>query len=198
MASQETVFKAADEEQRIVWAEVYAPNRPDSDGEYMDAAGIRKMAYEFMSRMALDQIDSDHDNNVVDGCRVVESFIARKGDPDFIEDAWVVGVHIPDDDTWDRVKKGELNGFSMEAMVYKEQLEVTLEVPPVIQGKTMKAEDGHSHVFHVAYAEDGRFIGGKTDTVDGHYHTIKRGTVTEESDGHRHKFSHVDEVLIKE
>lgn len=198
MATQETVFKAADEEQRIVWAEVYAPNRPDSDTEYMDAEGIRKMAYDFMSRMGLDQIDSGHDNQLVAGCCVVESFIARKGDPDFIEGAWVVGVHIPDDDTWAKVKKGELNGFSMEAMVNKEVVEVTLEVPPVIQGRTMKAEDGHVHTFHVAYDENGRFLGGKTDTVDGHYHTIKRGTVTEETGGHRHKFSHVDDVIIKE
>lgn len=198
MASQETVFKAADEEQRIVWAEVYAPNRPDSDGEYMDAEGIRKMAYEFMSRMALDQIDSHHNNDLVDGCRVVESFIARKDDPDFIEGSWVVGVHIPDDDMWAKVKKGDINGFSMEAMVQKEVVEVTLEVPPVIQGRTMKAEDGHTHTFHVAYDENGKFLGGRTDTVDGHYHPIKRGTVTEEVKEHRHKFDHVYDVIIKE
>lgn len=42
------VIKSEDAKKRIVWAEVYAPNRPDSDGEFMDAEGICKMAYEFM------------------------------------------------------------------------------------------------------------------------------------------------------
>lgn len=203
MATQTTVFKAADEEQRIVWAEVYAPNRPDSDGEYMDADGIRKMAYEFMKTMKLDQIDSQHNNELVPGACVVESFIARKDDPDFLEGAWVVGVYIHDDDMWEKVKKGEINGFSMEAMVSKEVKEVTLEVPPIISGRTMKAEgDGevedHTHTFHVAYDESGRFLGGKTDSNHGHYHLIRRGTVTEDAEGHRHKFDHVEDVLISE
>ena len=36
------------EEQQIVYGEVYAPNRPDAQGEYMTAVEIRKMAHEFI------------------------------------------------------------------------------------------------------------------------------------------------------
>ena len=32
--------------------------------------------------------------------------------------------------------------------------------------------------------------------VDGHTHVIKAGTVTEESNGHRHRFSSVDNIEI--
>ncbi len=193
----------ADKELRIVWAEVYAPNRPDSDGEYMDEEGIRKMAYDFMRNMRLDRIDQNHDNETVPGATVVESFIARKGDPDFIEGAWVVGVHVPDDETWDKIQSGEINGFSIEANVVKEPKEVILDLPPVITGKTMKAEgkdyeDDHTHTFYVAYDGEGRFIGGRTDEAKGHIHLIKRGTVTEETLGHKHRFSHIDDVLIQE
>ena len=49
-----------------------------------------------------------------------------------------------------------------------------------------------------AYDEDGKFLGGKTDVVEGHFHIIKRGTVTEDSLGHKHRFSHVEDLMIKE
>lgn len=188
----------ADEQLRIVWAEVYAPNRPDSDGEFMDARGIREMAYKFMREQRLGQVDHMHTNEIVEEAHVVESFIARKGDPNFIEGAWVVGVHIPKDEDWAKVEKGEWNGFSMEAEVHKETVEVELELPPIITGKTMKSDDGHTHVFYVAYDDDGKFLGGRTDSVDGHSHVIKRGTLTEMAEGHNHRFSHVEDLMIKE
>lgn len=197
MPSHVSVFKSSNEKQRIVWAEVYAPMRPDSDGEYMDAETIRKMSYEFMKDMKLDQIDSQHNNELVDGASVVESFIARKNDPDFIEGAWVVGIHIDNDEMWEKVEKGEINGFSIEAFVSKTPKEVTVEVPPVISGKTLKSEE-HNHTFMVAYDDTGRFLGGRTDQVEGHFHVIKRGTVTEVANGHSHRFSHVDDIIIQE
>jgi len=191
------VFKKDQPKQRIVWAEVYAPNRPDSDGEFMDAETIRKMAYKFMSAMSLDKIDHQHSNELVDGARIVESFIARKGDEDFIEDAWVVGVHIPKDEDWAKVESGEWNGFSIEALVNKSVVDVSLEIPPTLTGKTIKTE-GHDHTFTVSYSDSGKFLGGKTDTVNGHFHVIKRGTVTEESDDHMHRFSHVENLKLTE
>lgn len=193
----QVVFKKENAKQRIVFAEVYAPNRPDSDGEFMDAVSIRKMAYQFMSEMKLDQIDHGHTNELVADARVVESFIARKNDPDFIEGSWVVGVHIPKDEDWDKVEKGEWNGFSIEAFVSKTVVDAELEIPPILSGKTIKSE-GHEHMFHVAYDESGRFMGGKTDVVNGHFHTIKRGTLTEETNGHTHRFSHIENLSLTE
>lgn len=194
------IRKAAsdDEDEHLVFAEVYAPNRPDSDGEFMDSETIKKMAYDFMKNLEPDgSIDHRHTNEIVKGARVVESFIARKDDPDFIEGAWVLGVHIDNPEMWEQIKKGEINGFSIEALVHKKVVEVELEVPPVISGKTLKSED-HEHTFYVGYNEDGKFLGGKTDTVNGHFHLIKRGTLTEEAEGHHHKFSHVESLNLKE
>lgn len=199
MAQQQTaVFKAVQEDQRLVFAEVYAPNRPDSDGEFMDVQGVRDAAYKFMKAMKLDSIDSAHNNELVEGCCIVESFIARKGDPMFIEDAWVVGMHVDNDEMWAKIKKGEINGFSMEAMVTKSPKSVTMELPPVVSGRTMKAEDGHEHTFHVAYDDGGKFLGGKTDLVNGHFHIIKAGSITQEAAGHFHKFSHLDDIVLSE
>jgi hypothetical protein len=184
-----------DAELRIVWAEVYAPGVPDTDGDFMDAATIQKMAYDFMRAMKLDQIDRQHNNQLVDGARVVESFIARKGDPDFIEGAWVVGVHVPDDETWRAIKSGEINGFSMEALVNRTQTELTFDLPPVLQGMTSKGgDDLHEHEFFVKYDAEGNLVGGATSMVNGHRHQIRRGTTTETEAGHMHRFSFVEQL----
>lgn len=182
-------------EQRMVWAEVYAPNRPDSGGDYMTAEEIRKAAYNFMKSQRLDQVDQMHDNRVTKGINVVESFIAREDDNVFIPGSWVVGVHIDDDATWAKVKKGELNGYSLEAVVYTEEEEVEIDLPPVISGKTT-VEKNHSHDFYAAFDEQGRFLGGRTSVVDGHMHVIKAGTVTEREQDHSHRFSVMDDVIV--
>jgi hypothetical protein len=192
-------FKAESEEQRIVWAEVYVPNVPDSDGEFMDRKAIREMAYKFMKEKKLGQIDVQHNNQVVPGVSVVESFLSRKGDQTFpVEGSWVVGIHIPHDDTWHSVKSGKINGLSLEAMVVKTPTELEIDIPPIIEGRTAKADDGHEHVFYVSYDHQGEFLGGVTDEVAGHKHVIKRGTITETVNDHAHRFSYVELLGISE
>jgi hypothetical protein len=191
------VTKAAEEDKRLVYGEVYAPNRPDVDGEFMTEADIREMAYAFMSNLRQKQVDVQHDNVLVPGCTVVESFIARDGDPDFLPGSWVVCMHVNDDLTWQKVKNGELNGFSVEANVVKVDGDVELEIPEEgVRGRTLPAVDGHLHQFHVVYGPDGKFKGGSTDVVDGHSHRIAAGTITEEANNHRHRFSSVDNLRV--
>lgn len=193
-------FAAESEEQRIVWAEVYVPNVPDSDGEFMDRTTIREMAYKFMKEKKLGQIDVQHNNQLVPGVSVVESFLSRKGDPTFpVEGSWVVGIHVPDDTTWSGIKSGKINGLSMEAMVIKTPTELELDIPPVLNGVTSKADtDGHDHQFFVSYDQDGNFLGGVTSETNGHKHVIKRGTVTEMVADHNHRFSYVEFLGISE
>jgi len=195
--SHQVGIAKAEGDQHLVWGVVYAPMVPDADGEYMDAETIRKMAYNFMRAQKNDKIDIQHTNKLSEGARVVESFIARKGDPDFPEGAWVAGVHIPDEATWQKVKRQEINGFSIEAFVQKKVMDVEVDLPAVMQGKTFKSED-HDHEFYVGYDESGKFIGGRTNLVNGHQHVIKRGTLTEEASGHTHRFSHLSGFNINE
>lgn len=190
-------------EQHIVMGEVYAPT-PDSVGDYMSREDIQKAAHKFMKDLRLDQVDSQHDNRLVKGAHIVESFIARKGDPNFIEGAWVVAMHIDNPDMWAKIKKGEINGFSLEAMATTTKGEVEVEIPPVISGDTSTNSitkdaapvESHSHQFFVTYDMDGNFLGGSTSRVQGHSHVIKGGTITETSNGHTHRFSAVDNLFI--
>ncbi len=179
-----------DEEKHLVYGEVYAPDMPDTDGDFMDADGIEQMAHNFMRKMAQHNVDRDHDRQST-GSVVVESFIARKGDPEFLPGAWVVAVHIPDDQIWMDVKKGKFNGFSMDAMAKRETVEVEMEIPSEVWGKT-QARDGHDHKFFIKFDDEGNYIGGRTDVIDGHYHRIRRSTITEEEQGHTHRFSYME------
>ena len=190
-------IQKSEPEHRMVWGVVYAPMSQDADGEHMDAETIRKMAYNFMRAQKNDKIDLQHNNKLVDGARVVESFIARKGDPDFPEGAWVAGVHVPDDATWQKIKRNEINGFSVEAFVQKQTVEVEVDLPAVMRGKTYKSED-HEHEFYVGYDKSGNFIGGTTNLINGHSHVIKRGTLTEAASGHSHRFSHLEGFNLTE
>ncbi|MGW8177534.1 MAG: XkdF-like putative serine protease domain-containing protein [bacterium] len=184
-------IKKADDDLQVVWGEVYTPNVPDSQGDYMTAEEVRKMAYKFMGKHAMDKIDENH-NNRINGSTVVESFIAREGDPLFIQDSWVVGVHVSDSDVWKRVKSGELNGFSIEALVRTEEQVVEINLPERLRGMTIqKNASDHTHEFEVAFSDSGDFIGGRTSIVQGHFHEIRSHTVTEKAstDGHAHRYS---------
>ena len=110
------------------------------------------MAYGFLSKGITDSIDINHDGQKCGAC-VVESFIARENDPDFIPGSWVVGVHVPDVDQWELVKTGELNGFSMEGTGFKTPQIVDFNVPESLKGETLvdADDDTHHHEFYVNY-----------------------------------------------
>ncbi len=203
---QATWVKKADEEMRVVWGEVYIPDIPDTQDEFMTAVEIEKMAHKFlMDGLAVGAIDVQHDGDIRQECYVVESFIARKNDPDFIEGAWVAAVKILDDDLWSDVKSGKLNGFSMQASVFVTDRIVTLEIPPEVKGLTQIASDGddHRHEYLVRFDSKGDFQGGVSNVVNGHKHSIRRRSITEMStdavnkelaDGHFHRYTLVDKL----
>lgn len=189
-------IRKTEREQQLVWAEVYVPNTPDAHGHFMRAEAIQKMAYNFLVKGGATNIDVEHDTKQC-GAHVVESFIARKGDPDFIEGSWVLGVKVPDN-LWPLVKSGALNGFSFMGMGQLVDHPGDYEVSDLIKGETTETAD-HNHTFEVRYSEDGVFLGGATGPgPDGHVHLIKGGTRTEEVNGHSHRFAFVEGVLSLE
>lgn len=180
-------IRRADNDRQIVWGEVYAPNRLDTYGEFMLAEDIETMAHRFMQMDLRYAIDTNHDETP-NGAYPVESFIARKGDPDYAEGAWVLGVHVPDTEVWAQVKRGELNGFSFQAMVTPASMDVELAVLRDHVGATEPGEDGHTHVYFLQVNDQGRVTAGWTDEVNGHRHSITRATATETAADHTHRF----------
>ena len=193
-ASNGVQIKKLDKEEQVVFGEVYAPGFPDSQGDYMSAEQIKKMAYNFMRKGVTSNIDVEHTQQR-SGSYVVESFIARDDDPVFIPGSWVIGVKVPDPKVWGLVKSGELNGFSLDGCGIRTDSVFVVEMPELLKGETTDSA-GHRHVFTVKFDQAGNFLGGQTDPgPDGHIHVIKRGTVTEPAALHSHRFSFVEGVL---
>lgn len=104
-----------DEEERLVYGVVLEPETVDSQGDIVSEIEIRKACWKFMEQYQ--QSDVEHSLEVNPQIAVRECFVApsdfemngqmvRKG-------SWVLGVGVYDDKVWSRVKKGELNGFSV-------------------------------------------------------------------------------------
>jgi hypothetical protein len=192
-----------DEELQLVYAEVYSPGRPDSQGHFMGRATIRKMAHSFLAKMRTKQVNLEHGDENVDAV-VVESFIASDNDPVFIPHSWVAGVHIADPALWEGVKSGEINGFSLEGVGIKETKVLEISVPEELLMTTEPGPNGHAHTATLHFDEDGNMAEGRTNTgQDGHWHLIRRGTITEPAmglqgpldDDHTHRFSFMEQLI---
>jgi Putative phage serine protease XkdF len=188
------LIKKLDAEEQVVFGEVYAPGFPDSQGDFMSAEEVKKMAYNFMRKGVTSNIDVNHSQDP-SGSYVVESFIARPDDPTFLPDSWVIGVKISDAHTWGLVKSGELNGFSLDGVGVRTDAVFEIEMPELLKGETDDV-NGHTHSFVVKFDEAGNFLGGHTNPgPNGHVHLILHGTVTEKTENHTHRFSFVEGVL---
>ncbi len=198
-----TTIKKSDDELQIVYGAVYVPDEEDSHGDFMTADEIRKMAHAFLRKGIGHNVDLNH-NNKKTGSYVVESYIAEKGDPTYKEGTWVVGVHIPDDELWLAVKRGEVNGFSMEAAVRHRQSDIVVQTKAhTVKGDTEKGADGHTHTFEAYYNSEGVLTGGRTSVHKDengveHFHSIVKPVVTEKSSGHGHRFVTVKSIEFNE
>lgn len=119
-----------DDEQRIVTGPLMIPNkmiiRVDHAGDpyyvYFSKKTIRKMAEKFLKVNNQHNTDVMHNKMVVTTNTLVESWIteSRLHDKSYSygfrvpEGTWMVSYKINDDDTWDKIKRRELKGFSLD------------------------------------------------------------------------------------
>lgn len=179
------------EAKRLVYAEVYSPLHVDTDNEAMLAEEIEKAGHAFLASGKVDRIDVRHDTKK-SGCLIVESFIARKNDPDgFIEGAWVLGVKVVPDELWEKVLSGELNGFSFMGSVNRVPVKAQVRVARKMLGETEDAGGElvpkHFHELSISFDEDGTVVPGQTDESQAHVHPIGRATATEKALEHSHR-----------
>lgn len=180
------VIKKVEQEKQLVYGEVYAPDIIDTHGHIMSAEEVEKLAHAFMLSALNSHVDLMH-NNKPANVTVVESFVARKGDPDFTEGAWVAVSKVHDPVLWAEIKQGKYNGYSMEVMVHKEPATVEIMSQKNAFG-IVEENNGHYHAFYIELDESARVVRGKTSEDDGHYHEITMGTAVEFSDNHTHRF----------
>jgi hypothetical protein len=118
-----------DEDKMIVTGPVMIPNkmilRRDEDGNpfyiYFSKKTIRKMAEKFFRNNKHNNTDINHDENITTDNVLIESWISEsiKHDKSYKygfalpEGTWYVSYKINDAETWERIKEGELRGFSL-------------------------------------------------------------------------------------
>ena len=179
-------IKKLNSEKQIVYGEVYAPEVIDSHGDIMDASSVEDLAHNFLLASKNHNIDVMHNNKPIQAS-VVESFIARAGDPDYVEGAWVVATKIFDSVIWDGIKRGLYNGYSMEALVNKEKRIVDVNIQNQAFGLT-EDNSGHTHAYYVEINDKGQVVGGSTSEENGHSHVIKSSSSTEFTNDHTHRY----------
>lgn len=189
------LIKRRDDYEQVVYAEVIVPDVPNTYGDLHTREDTRAFCEMYMMRGY--DIDTEHNHeSVADVVKVVESFIARPGDPDFIEGSWVVGVKILDDDLWQQVLDGELNGFSHESFVNMTEIEIIDTGNRVVSGVTEPdLIDGHTHTYTVIVNVLNQVVSGGTGETDGHMHTISRHTITDKANGHVHRFQVIEDNI---
>lgn len=123
-----------DEEQRIIVGAVMIPNmkilRRDEFGEpfyvYFTKDTIKKMSEKFLRDMKLHNTDINHNGEVVQTNTLIESWVSESMLYDKSRHygfslpigTWFVSYKINDDDTWRRIKDGELKGLSLAGEFY--------------------------------------------------------------------------------
>jgi hypothetical protein len=126
---QRVEFAVQDEEQRVVTGPALIPNkfilRKDAEGNpfyvYFTKETIKAIAERFFKKSNQNNTDVNHDHNVVDSNTLLESWIVD--DPKFDKSSqygfslpsgsWMVSYRINDEETWQKIKAGELKGFSI-------------------------------------------------------------------------------------
>lgn len=176
--------------ERVVLAELLVPNVPNTWADLYTPEAIKEFCYQYALQGY--GLDIEHDGVDVQGLKyvVVESFIAREGDPDFIVGSWVIGVKVLDDDLWNDVLEGNINGFSFEANCKLDPITITYEDDSWLTTGVTEPDpiDGHTHVFTVVIGPLNKVISGGTGMTNGHSHSITTHTITATAAGHSHRY----------
>jgi hypothetical protein len=122
-------FAIDSEEKRVVIGPAMVPDlkiyRKDKEGNpyhvYFSADTIKMIAEKYMRNKYLDNNDENHDGTAVKDVYVIESWIkedmedksTKYGYGELPIGTWFVSMKVKNDDVWNKVKQGELNGFSV-------------------------------------------------------------------------------------
>ena len=179
------------DELRLVEGIIYAPYQLDTWGTMMLPEDIAKMAYDFSVKRMSHSVDHEH-NEIASGCEILRHWLALKNDPDgYPEGAWIGVTKIHNDDMWEMVKRGDINGYSVHC--YASEVPFTGIVNRVTRasGTTEQSTDNvllppHAHDLILDFDASGQVVITRTSEVLGHRHSVYYATATEKVFDHCH------------
>lgn len=129
LSKQYVELKAIDEEKRILMGAALVPEkqiyrRDKENGEfyiYFSKDTIRKASQLFLKRSNQNNATYEHQSKI-DGMSVVESWIIEdeKQDKSALYNfslpvgTWMISMKVDNDEVWNKVKAGDIKGFSIE------------------------------------------------------------------------------------
>lgn len=136
LAKQEEVeVKLSSDERHICYGPALIPNkdiyRNNGEQEFyinFTEESIVKMSQDFMKEYRQKEVTLDHATDA-DEVYIVESWLVEDPYKDKAnalgfnvpKNTWMIGMKVNNIDVWDRVKAGELKGFSVESMISLEE-----------------------------------------------------------------------------
>lgn len=104
-----------DSDSHFVTGVVYEPMEEDAHGNYMTKEEIQKACYWFAKNG--NNVDLEHNENKIDSCFVVENWVCKSNcvinGQAVKEGSWVMTVEVNDYELFEKIKNGQINGFSM-------------------------------------------------------------------------------------
>lgn len=140
---KEFKFKSTDEEKRIVTGACMIPNqeilRLDAEGKpyfvFFTEDTVAKAQEVFAKYGKTKTTNFEHEDSTLEGATVIESWIVKdpKNDKsnalgfDVPVNTWMVSYKVDNDELWEKVKNGEVNGFSIEGVFSKNIVKMSEE-----------------------------------------------------------------------
>lgn len=123
-------FIKTDNEKRIVYGpamipELFIPRINEKDGSefmvYFTAQTIEKIAINFFKGNRHNMANVNHEDLLQDGVTYFLSFISTEKTSEYPQGTWFLGAKIENDTIWQKVKSGEIRGFSVEGNFIKDR-----------------------------------------------------------------------------
>ena len=119
-----------DEEQRIVFGAALIPDLPikrvvmgQTFYVAIDKENILSTAIKFQKDGVANRIDMQHSGTLLNDITIFESFVTNenrvtfaKGFEDLPMGTWFISAKINNDEVWQKIKAGEIKGFSIDAL----------------------------------------------------------------------------------
>lgn len=109
-----------DDAKQIVYGVVLSPGVTDSQDDIATPDEIEKAAHRFLTEYRKHDVQHTEITRTAAGdpiAETVESFIAPQdmtiAGEKVLKGAWVLATHVSDPETWERVRKGEITGYSI-------------------------------------------------------------------------------------
>jgi hypothetical protein len=141
LKKHEVELKEIDGEKRILMGAALVPNkqiyRKNEDKEfyiYFSEDTVRKASELFLMRANQNNATLEHEKKMLDGMSVVESWIIEDEKQDksakygfnLPKGTWMISMKVNNDEIWNKVKAGEVKGFSIEGY-FVDKYEMSLQ-----------------------------------------------------------------------